>query len=197
MSLRINEIFAAIQGEGGRAGEYSVFIRLADCNLKCSYCDTNHTQANISLYMDELAAEIAKYKTRWIIWTGGEPTLQLSDEIVEYYKALGYKQAIETNGTSKVPRGLDYIACSPKVGALELNQNFDKLDEIRWPVATRTSIPAIDELPKAAHYFLSPIFNGEDRTQMSRQNLNKCLHTISREPRWKLSIQIHKLLKIK
>ncbi|HBG79980.1 MAG TPA: radical SAM protein, partial [Porphyromonadaceae bacterium] len=98
MSLIINEIFYSLQGEGGRTGEASVFIRLSKCNLACSFCDTDFKSGK-SMALDEIYAEISSYPCRWIIWTGGEPTLQLNEEIVAFFKDKGYRQAIETNGT--------------------------------------------------------------------------------------------------
>lgn len=113
MSLTVNEIFYSLQGEGGRTGEASIFIRLSKCNLACSFCDTDFEFGN-RMTLDEILAEISQYPCQWIIWTGGEPTLQLKDETVAFFTEKGYKQAIETNGTRRVPAGIDYITCSPK-----------------------------------------------------------------------------------
>jgi len=113
MNLNVNEIFYSLQGEGGRTGQASVFIRLAKCNLTCSFCDTDF-ERGVKMTTDEVLREIKQYGCKWIIWTGGEPTLQLTDSIVAFFKQEGYLQAIETNGTRKVPVGIDYITCSPK-----------------------------------------------------------------------------------
>ncbi len=100
MNLTVNEIFYSLQGEGGRAGQASIFIRLAKCNLNCSFCDTEFEQG-IKMSPEEVLSTIGKYGCRWIIWTGGEPTLQLTDDVVAFFKEKGYLQAIETNGTKK------------------------------------------------------------------------------------------------
>ena len=77
--------------------------------------------------IEELRDAIAPYPGRRIIWTGGEPTLQLTEETVAYFKALGYHQSIETNGTRRPPAGLDYITCSPKKEAMQLlHRNFPR-----------------------------------------------------------------------
>lgn len=191
--LIVKEIFHSLQGEGARAGENSIFIRLANCNLNCAFCDTDWKNG-VKFTLDEITEKIKQFKSNWIIWTGGEPTLQLNSEIVSYFKKLGYKQAIETNGTNKVPAGLDYVVCSPKVPPHKLRENFsDGLNEIRLPVVKGMLIPLIETLPKADYYYLSPIFDG---STLNRDNLNYCLQIIMKEPRWRLSIQQHKIWSI-
>ena len=130
MNLNVNEIFYSLQGEGGRTGQASIFIRLAKCNLACSFCDTDY-ERGVKMTLEEVLGEIEGWPCKWIVWTGGEPTLQLTDEVVAFFKERGYYQAIETNGTRRVPIGIDYITCSPK-------QHFEKVREL---------IPVVDELP--------------------------------------------------
>ena len=79
--MKVIEIFESIQGEGGRRGQLSIFIRLADCNLNCSFCDTDW-KGGEEMSIKEILQDIKHFKSRWIIWTGGEPTLQLTEEIV-------------------------------------------------------------------------------------------------------------------
>ena len=120
----INEIFYSLQGEGVHMGKPSIFIRLSKCNLRCSFCDTEFDSGH-EMSLEAIHEAIKQWPSRRIIWTGGEPTLQLTDEVVAYFKALGYHQSIETNGTRRPPRGLDYITCSPKKEAMGLLQrNF-------------------------------------------------------------------------
>lgn len=93
--------------------------------------------------MEQIADHIAQYPGKLIIWTGGEPTLQLTDEVVAYFKTLGYTQAIETNGTRRPPRGLDYITCSPKPEAMKrLHESFpDGVSEFRFPISADGPLP--------------------------------------------------------
>ena len=96
MKLVVNEIFYSLQGEGARAGRPSIFIRLSKCNLRCSFCDTEFDSGE-EMTLQEMLNEIKKYGCKWIVWTGGEPTLQLTDEMVAFFKHNGFLQAIETN----------------------------------------------------------------------------------------------------
>ncbi len=85
MNLNVNEIFYSLQGEGGRTGQASIFIRLAKCNLDCSFCDTDF-ERGVKMTADELLKEINRYGCKWIIWTGGEPALQLTNAIVTFLR---------------------------------------------------------------------------------------------------------------
>jgi organic radical activating enzyme len=198
--LDIVEIFESLQGEGGRAGDLSCFVRLAHCNLDCSFCDTIWNKPQRYLSLEQIRAQLSEYKSKWIIWTGGEPTLQLTDDIVEYFKHYGYKQAVETNGTNVVPGGIDYIACSPKIGTTTLRLNFPNgVDEFRYPVRFNQSIPNIGDLPRAAKYYLSPIFVGDKKVRkaMSKKNIDFCIEYIREHPEWSMSMQQHKIWDIR
>lgn len=192
MKLTVNEIFYSLQGEGGRQGEASIFIRLTKCNLKCTFCDTDFEHGD-EMSLEEIASEIKAFGCQWIIWTGGEPTIQLRDEHLQYFKDLGYKQAIETNGTRPVPSLIDYITCSPKQKYESIKDHLPKVNEIRIPVAEGDQIPDVSVFPKADKYFLSPIF---DADKPIKKNIEYCVELILRDPRWQLSLQIHKLINI-
>lgn len=193
--LKVVEIFNSIQGEGANVGKSATFIRLSNCNKNCSFCDTDWDNGT-EMTVEEILTEVQRYSSKMIIWTGGEPTLQLTAEILNEFK--NFYQAIETNGTNPVPYGIDYISCSPKVGINTLNRNFDSVDEFRYPVVVGDKIPSIDELPLATNYFLSPIFVGEEkkRLEINKKNLDYCLLLIQQDPRWRLSVQLHKLLNV-
>lgn len=193
MSLIINEIFYSLQGEGGRTGEASVFVRLSKCNLACSFCDTDFKSGK-SMALDEIYAEISSYPCRWIIWTGGEPTLQLNEEIVAFFKDKGYRQAIETNGTRRVPSGIDYITCSPKQQFGKIRILIPEVDELRFPMAKGDPLPDVSVLPKTKRYLLSPIFDGMNVIQ---ENVDYCVELIKQNPHWGLSLQVHKLIGIR
>lgn len=192
MNLRVNEIFYSLQGEGGRTGEPSIFIRLSKCNLACSFCDTEY-ETGVRMTIEEILEHISQFTCKWIIWTGGEPTLQLTDVIISIFKEKGYKQAIETNGTRRVPNGLDYITCSPKQEFNIVKQLIQEVDELRFPISKGDPLPDISILPKAKRYLLSPIF--DDKTIIP-ENVEYCIDLVMQNPPWALSIQTHKLLGI-
>ena len=110
--LNVVEIFKSIQGEGATAGRSAVFVRLACCNMSCWYCDTNWSESR-EMTVSEVLVEVNKlsskddYPDNLLIWTGGEPTLQLTDEILESFE--DYYNCIETNGTNPVPGKIEYI----------------------------------------------------------------------------------------
>ncbi len=192
MKLIINEIFYSLQGEGARAGRPSIFIRLSKCNLRCSFCDTEYDSGE-EMSLEEIHKDIEKFGCKWIVWTGGEPTLQLTDEIVAFFKSKGYMQAIETNGTRKVPQGIDYITCSPKQHFERIKELILHAHELRFPMAKGDELPNLQELPEADNYLLSPIF---DANKLNKENLDYCVKLIKENPQWSLSVQLHKLIKI-
>lgn len=193
MSLNVNEIFYSLQGEGGRSGQPSIFIRLAKCNLTCSFCDTDF-ERGVKMTTEEILQEIEPYGCKWIIWTGGEPTLQLNDAVVDLFKERGYLQAIETNGTRRVPAGIDYITCSPKQQFEKVRELIPEVDELRFPIQKGDPLPDVNILPKAKHYYLSPIFDNNDIIQ---ENIDYCVYLVKENPMWALSLQIHKLIGIR
>lgn len=194
----INEIFYSLQGEGINAGRAAIFIRLAKCNLRCSFCDTDFDEGT-EMSLSELEEAIKGFESRFIIWTGGEPTLQLNEETLMHFRLLGYEQAIETNGTRRPPRGLDYITCSPKPEAMNvLHESFPNgVSEFRFPIGAEGDLPpAIEELPLAKAYLVSPIFVGDRMGELDQRALDRCIDFVKRNPRWRLSMQLHKLINI-
>ena len=199
--VNVVEIFKSIQGEGANAGRSAVFVRLACCNMSCWYCDTNWSESS-EMSVSEVLEEVNKlsspddYPNNLLIWTGGEPTLQLTDEILESFK--GYYNCIETNGTNPVPGKIEYISCSPKVSPLELKKNFTHVNEFRYPIGVGDRVPDIAQLPPADNYFISPIFLGKEkeRFQKVNENIEYSIQIIKNNPQWRLSLQLHKLLNI-
>lgn len=197
--MRINEIFYSLQGEGGNTGRAAIFIRLSLCNLNCYFCDTDFEWGE-ELSLEEIYDRIKDYKSKFIVWTGGEPTLQLKNEHIEFFKLRGYTSAIETNGTRKVPSLIDYITCSPKIDDwYRLNRNLPNgVDELRFPIAADGNLPPdISLLPKAKKYFVSPIFIGDDAMKIDPMAVQRCVDFIMQNPEWTLSLQTHKLIDIK
>lgn len=192
--MKINEIFYSIQGEGARQGEPSIFIRLSGCDLACGFCDTEFESGK-----EMTPKEVLDYITfrwsrcQWIVWTGGEPTLQLTQEIVDFFKAHGRKQAVETNGNHPVPSGLDWVVCSPKVAEHVLEKNFpDGVDELRY-VRHVGQLDVPQPKIKAKVYYLSPRFNGD---AADVESIRHCMKLCLENPKWRLSIQAHKLLRV-
>lgn len=192
MKLTVNEIFYSLQGEGGRSGEASIFIRLTKCNLTCDFCDTDFANGD-DMSLNEILNVISAYPCKWIIWTGGEPTIQLTDEHLLFFRNHGYKQAIETNGTRRVPSLIDYITCSPKNNYESIKSRIPSVDEIRMPIKVGDSLPDSSIFPKADNYFLSPIF---DADKPNYSNIDYCVKLIKENSQWRLSLQIHKLINI-
>ncbi len=104
-NLPINEIFYSLQGEGGQTGLAMIFVRIAGCNLRCPYCDTDFLRGKL-MSLEEILTSLQQFPSRELLWTGGEPTLLLSDSMVAFFKKAGYKQSIETNGTMPPPQRL-------------------------------------------------------------------------------------------
>lgn len=192
MKLIVNEIFYSLQGEGGRVGEPSIFIRLTKCNLACSFCDTDFADGD-EMSLDEILNVISKFPCKWIIWTGGEPTIQLNNEYLAFFKEHGYKQAIETNGTKPVPLLIDYITCSPKVNYPRIKELIPRVNEIRIPLQKGDVLPEISVFPKADKYFVSPVFDGNTPNQ---ENIDYCVEQVKTNSDWTLSLQMHKLIHI-
>lgn len=193
--LPICELFYSLQGEGAQTGMAAIFVRLSGCNLRCSYCDTDFEQATLK-NLEEIAKEISYFPTRELIWTGGEPTLLLTEEIIASFRHKGYRQSIETNGTRPVPKGIDYIACSPKPEAFSLlEKNFPNgVSEWRFPFGEGIlRPPSVTCLPPATHYFLSPVFDPLKAISEQQKALEACIEYVLEHPQWQLSVQLHKL----
>lgn len=181
---KINKIFYSLQGEGERTGTPQIFIRFSGCNLKCSFCDTNH-ESYKEMTANEILKECKKISKgcRNISFCGGEPTLQLTREIIYIFRK--WYKSIETNGTNHVIDGVDYIVCSPKTKKIKA----DNIDELRFVITKGQKLPQINK--KAKNYFLSPCNDGE---KINIPNLKYCIKLVKDNPAFKLSLQTHKLI---
>lgn len=179
---RVNEIFYSLQGEGFFTGRAAVFVRLSGCNRSCDFCDTDH-RTFIPMTAGEIVAKASAFESRFVVVTGGEPLLQLDDELVDAFHAAGFFVAVETNGTLPVPKDVDWVTCSPK----DKPWAIDRIDELKivWQRQDVESIAA--SLPPATHRFLQPL---------SCSNTDEVIKYILRNPRWRLSLQTHKLVGI-
>lgn len=196
MNLKVSEIFYSLQGEGKRAGSANIFIRLQGCKTKFAClkaginCDTEFEsgeEIDFKELLNQVKTSFPRCKN--IIWTGGEPTDQLTTEIVKYFKEQGYFQAIETSGLNAVPEGLDFVVLSPKVAEHVVSKNFPNgVDELRYVRHKGQQIPQPGVTAK--HYYLSPHSDG---FELNAENLNHCINLIKENPTWNLSVQMHKI----
>jgi 7-carboxy-7-deazaguanine synthase len=197
--LKVSEIFYSLQGEGQRTGTPTVFIRLQGCKAKNACfaagirCDTEFNSGRAMELIDILnwIRENAP-KCEEITWTGGEPLDQLTEEHVEYFKNENFYQCIETSGLHPCPKGIDYITVSPKVAEHVIKKNFpDGVTELRYVRHKGQSVPEPEI--QAKHYFLSPHSDG---FTINGENLAHCISLCLENPKWKLSLQNHKIWNI-
>lgn len=193
MKLKISEIFYSLQGEGSRAGTANIFIRVQGCKAKhaCAAlgvkCDTEF-ESGAEMDVSALLEKCKQYPAKAIIWTGGEPAGQITEEMVQLFKDAGYFQAIETSGLLPVPKNLDYITVSPKVAEHIVSKNFSHVSELRYVRHVGQDIPA--PAITADNYYISPHCDGWD---INGDNLRHCIELCKKNPIWRLSIQQHKL----
>lgn len=187
--MRINEIFYSLQGEGNNTGTPAVFVRFAGCNLRCSFCDTEFTSYT-EMSEDEVVDAVLQYPARTVILTGGEPTLQLTTSLLQKFAEHECKVHIETNGTHLLPDGpIDWVVCSPKYAAV----NIQRIDELK--VVYEGQDMAQYDAYKAKVFSLQPCDTGD--TVKNQENLQKTINYILQHPKWKLSLQTHKIINVK
>ena len=207
----VKEIFYTLQGEGANAGTPAVFCRFAGCNLwsgheadragaACNFCDTDFVgtdgpgggkfadaQALARAVESAWPAGVASH--RFVVCTGGEPLLQLDRDAIEAFHARGFRVAIETNGTLAPPAGVDWICVSPKASAaLALRSG----NELKLVYPQDDALPERFESLAFDHFFLQPM-DGPARESNTREAIDYCLA----HPRWRLSLQSHKIIGIR
>lgn len=180
--MRVNEIFYSIQGEGAHTGTPAVFLRLSGCNRACSFCDTNHS-AFTEMTEDEIVTAVCAYPACCVIVTGGEPALQLTDSLVEKLHSAGRRVHVETNGTLPLPEAVDWVTCSPKGGPYGIR----RIDELKIVYQGQNVEAIAAELPPASVECLQPLSGG---------NVAETVEYVKSNPRWRLSLQTHKLIDI-
>ena len=192
--MRINEIFYSLQGEGHYTGKAAIFVRLSGCNLRCNFCDTRHE--TYREYTDkEILNDIARYPTRHLIFTGGEPALQLSATTISFFKKYGYYIQVETNGTHELPAGIDWITCSPKFEfCRQAEVCLQHINELKVVYNGTNNMTVYDNI-EAETYALQPCDTGN----AIRNNLiiKQTIDYILNHPKWQLSLQTHKSLHIR
>ena len=187
--MKVNETFVSLQGEGHFTGTPAFFLRFSGCNLQCPFCDTNH-QAFTELSEDKIVQEASQHKPRHIVITGGEPALQLTQTLVDKLHEAGFFIQVETNGTLPLPKGIDWVTCSPK-GKLVL-ESVDELKVLYEGEGTDLSIA--DQI-QAKEYRLQPLDTGDE--MRNRIILRDTIAYVLQHPKWSLSLQTHKMLGIK
>jgi len=207
----VKEIFYTLQGEGANAGTPAVFCRFAGCNLwsgreadrasaTCNFCDTDFVGTDgpgggkFESAGDLAAAVAASWpgdnaRHRFVVCTGGEPLLQLDTSLLAALHAHGFRVAVETNGTVAPPAGVDWVCVSPKAGAALALEGGD---ELKLVFPQPGAPPERFESLAFDHFFLQPM-DGPDRDANTRSAVDYCL----RHPRWRLSLQSHKLIGIR
>lgn len=206
MAYTVKEIFLTLQGEGRNAGRAAVFCRFAGCNLwsgreedrgsaTCQFCDTDFVGGTRYECAVELAEAIAALwpadaAEKFVVLTGGEPLLQVDDDLVTALHRLGFTIAVETNGTIAAPDGIDWLCVSPKAGT-RIEQR--RADEVKL-VYPQPGLPPQDAeaLIAADHYLLQPM-DGAERERNTGAAVAYCLA----HPRWRLSVQTHKWIGIR
>ena len=212
MSYTVKEVFYTLQGEGLRAGRPAVFCRFAGCNLwsgreedreraVCRFCDTDFVGTDgvrggkfaEATRLATLAASLwpEGQGHRYIVLTGGEPLLQVDAALIEALHAQDFEIAVETNGTLAAPPGIDWICVSPKAGADWVQRSGQEL-KLVWPQPTLLpqAVQTLSDL-RFDHWLLQPM-DGLLRTQHTRSAIDFC----QQNPRWRLSLQTHKILDI-
>jgi 7-carboxy-7-deazaguanine synthase (Cx14CxxC type) len=206
MTYSVKEIFYTLQGEGMRAGRAAVFCRFAGCNLWsgreedraqaiCKFCDTEFVgtdgQDGGKFETAEALASAVAEKwpngqggKRYVVFTGGEPLLQLDEPLIVAVHAAGFEIAIETNGTIEAPPGIDWICVSPKAGAQLVQKSGHELKLVHPQAGVEPERFASLDF---RHFLLQPMWG--EKTQ---ENLALSAAYCMRHPHWRLSVQTHK-----
>tara|TARA_Y100000782_G_scaffold101867_1_gene117887 strand:+ start:121 stop:753 length:633 start_codon:yes stop_codon:yes gene_type:complete len=209
MSYSVKEIYLTLQGEGFHTGKHAVFCRFSGCNLwtglekdrgkaVCTFCDTDFVGTdglNGAKYSSaELLAEkidelwIKDIKEKLVVFTGGEPLLQLNKKLIDLLHSKKFKIAVETNGTIIPPENIDWICVSPKKGSrFKLNYG----NELKLVYPQKDLSPRLFENCDFDHFFLQPM-DGKNLQKNILQSVSYCIEN----PLWRLSLQTHKIMGI-
>ena len=214
----IKELFPTLQGEGAHTGRAAVFCRFTGCNLwsgreedrstaVCQFCDTDfvgsdgdgggkfETAQDLADAIEQAwLSTQAGPQQRYVVFTGGEPLLQLDKELIDAIHHKGFELAIETNGTLKVPTGVDWVCVSPKAGA---DLVVLQADEIKLVIPQSghqnlENLLARFEKMDYRHRYLQPM----DGAQLA-ENTQLAIQLCQKRPLWRLSMQTHKIIGIR
>jgi len=210
MSYAVKEIFKTLQGEGAQMGRAAVFCRFAGCNLWsgreqdrtagiCTFCDTDFVgmdgtrgdrYAHATALTDAIESEWgSNLENRYVVLTGGEPLLQVDDALIDALHARGFEIGVETNGTQPAPAGLDWICVSPKADA---DLAIVSGNELKLVYPQSKAAPERFTALAFEHFFLQPMDSPEGDA-----NLAAAIAYCTDNPRWRLSLQSHKMIGIR
>lgn len=192
---KVNEIFYSLQGEGRWMGRPAVFVRMSGCNLKCPFCDTDF-RGYSEMSADDILSRCLEEggECRFIVLTGGEPSLQVDEQLIATLHQAGYYLSMETNGTHAIPEGIDWVTCSPKVDFTEGGEPIVKqVDELKLIFDGEHQIS--DHGIASTFRYLQPCDVGND--SRNYLILNECIKYIKAHPEWQLSVQMHKIVGIR
>jgi 7-carboxy-7-deazaguanine synthase len=195
MKYPVNEIFMSLQGEGYNQGKQVIFLRLAKCNLSCSFCDTDYHQGT-DTSIDNIMKRLSEYSCKSVLITGGEPTIYNLSPLLKAMKELDYWIGIESNGTyhfDPVRDLLDYITISPKQHYI--GQKTNELRVLNTNLGIN-QLQYFEEIFMADHYYLSPLetngkFNVYQTLELARRTNERL------KQHWQISLQLHKLANIR
>jgi len=186
--LKVNEIFASIQGEGSQAGMPMTFIRLSGCNLKCKFCDTKNSWRTGSLMSEEdIVAQCIANCLPWVCLTGGEPLIQDVTWLLQLLRRHGLKVALETNGTQEIPPHFHHVTISPKRDIDLHPLAYQQVTEWKYIIQDESDFERIGQ---EDNVFLQPVDNDMEIAR-------SCVTKILENPGWRLSLQLHKLIEIR
>ena len=209
MKYSVKEIYYTLQGEGYHTGRPAVFIRFSGCNLWtghekdrsgaiCDWCDTDFVGTNgINGGKFSVKEIINIINSQWkgnvlsepyVVCTGGEPLLQMDEALIKAIHKAGFEIGLETNGTMIPPDGIDWVCVSPKANADLILKNGNEL-KVVYPQCGMN--PRVHEKLKFDHFYIQPM-DGINQTE----NIKRSEKFVLNHPKWKLSLQTHKILGI-
>ncbi len=209
MAYRIKEVFYSLQGEGFHSGRPAIFCRFSHCNLwtgkeadrhhaVCQFCDTDFIGTNgqnggIFTNAEALCRHLSTFwpiqsQPPFVVLTGGEPLLQVDTALIDTLHSHGFEIAVETNGTIKAPQGIDWLCVSPKAGAPLIQ---DHGNELKLVYPQNTLLPEQLETLAFDYFYLQPM-DGKALKDNTEKAITYCL----KHPKWRLSLQTHKILGI-
>ena len=194
--MKVNEIFYSLQGEGYHVGTAATFVRFSGCNLHCPFCDTQH-ESGTEMSDEEIVEAVAANPARLVVITGGEPSLQLTRNLVNVLHDIDKMVAVETNGTHRLPGNVDWITLSPKDKYLggEAKVVLNIVDELKVVFDGIHAPDMYDDIMCTHGRYLQPLDTGD--AERNAQIRNAAIEYIKKDPRWKLSLQTHKMLNIR
>lgn len=196
-NYKVNEIFYSLQGEGVWAGRAAVFVRFSLCNLRCPFCDTDfgrYVEMTASDILDKVQS-VSK-DCRFVVLTGGEPTLQVDEPLIKAFHAQGYYLAMETNGTRKIPQGIDWVTCSPKKAYIDKDKSrvrIKEASEIKVVFDGKHEVSTYGI--QSPNLYLQPCDVGE--LEYNRAIVSDCVDYIKEHPEWRLSLQQQKIINVR